>query len=376
MSLYLIVFLFLIALSVWEYIKGPGKVQYYIALGVLSFLLVFRYGQGTDYLSYATIFYEAPKLFDFQQLLTVDLHGEPGWIFICALFRQLGLPFELLAILLSVLFMWCLHRFIQRYCKYSVIALLLAFPTVYLTYAASALRQAFALFVFLGFLLPLLEKRKYILYCLITVVCALMHASALVFLAAPVLRFFYLNWRRMAVLSVLAAVVGFLLSKLMFYVPQLNYYSYSTPSVLAIGERCISTAVIIFAFWEYLSTKSEKRPENKAVSLLLQIYLLSTLIYLFFWWNALISSRFCVYFKAVEIALFALAIKSGGKRALAVVCYCLALCVVLYYKNIGSYISQGNYYDFVNVFNYPWISIFNKERILDYCNIVSERIFQ
>ena len=120
MSLYLIVFLFLIALSVWEYIKGPGKVQYYIALGVLSFLLVFRYGQGTDYLSYATIFYEAPKLFDFQQLLTVDLHGEPGWIFICALFRQLGLPFELLAILLSVLFMWCLHRFIQRYCKYSV----------------------------------------------------------------------------------------------------------------------------------------------------------------------------------------------------------------------------------------------------------------
>ena len=376
MSLYLIVFLFLMALSIWEYVKGAGKKQYYIALGILSFLLVFRYGQGTDYFAYGTIFYEAPKLFDFKQLLTADLHGEPGWIFICALFRQMNVPYELLVMILSVLFMWCLHRFVQRYCKYSVIALFLAFPTIYMTYAASALRQAFALFVFLGVLLPLLEKRKYILYCLITVCCGLIHSSALVFLAAPVLRFFYLNWRRMTVLSVVSAVTGFLLSKLMFYVPQLNYYSYSTPSVLAIGERCISTLIIMFAFWKYLSPNPEKRPENKSISLLLQVYLLSTLIYLFFWWNALISSRFCVYFKAVEIVLFALAIKSGGKRALAVACYCLALCVVLYYKNIGSYISQGGYYDFVNVFNYPWISIFNKERILDYCNVLPELVFR
>lgn len=376
MSLYLIVFLFLMVLSVWEFVKGAGKKQYYIALGVLSFLLVFRYGQGTDYLSYSELFYATPRLFDFQELLSAGLHGEPGWVFICALFRQLDLPFELLVILLSVLFMWLLHRFIHRYCKYSVFALLLAFPTIYMTYAVSVLRQAFALFVFLGILLPLLEKRKYILYCLITAGCALIHSSALVFLAAPFLRFFYLNWRRMAILSVLAAVGGFLLSKLMFYIPQLNYYSYSTPNVLAIGERCSSTLVMALAFWKYLAVKPEKRPENKIISMLLQIYLLGTLIYLFFWWNALISSRFCIYFKAVEIALFVLAIKSGGKRALAVAVYCLVLCAVLYYKNIDSYILQGNYYDFVNVFNYPWISIFNRERILDYRNIVSELIFR
>lgn len=376
MSLYLIVFLFLMILSVWEYFKGAGKKQYYIALGVLSFLLVFRYGQGTDYFSYGSIFYETPKLFDFRNLLAVELHGEPGWIFICALFQQMNLPFELLVMLLSVLFMWCLHRFIHRYCRYSVIALFLAFPTIYMTYAVSVLRQAFALFVFLGILLPLLEKRKYILYCLITVGCALMHSSALVFLAAPVLHFFYLNWRRMLILAIAAAGTGFLFTELLFYFPQLSYYSYSTPNVLAIGERCVSTLVMIFAFWEYLSLDPKKRPENKIITSLLQIYLLGTLIYLFFWWNALISSRFCIYFKAVEIVLFALAVKSGGKRALAVAGYCLTLCAVLYYKNILSYIDQGKYYEFVNVFNYPWISIFNKGKIMDYCDVLAEIVFR
>ena len=37
-------------------------------------------------------------------------------------------------------------------------------------------------------------------------------------------------------------------------------------------------------------------------------------------------------------------------------------------KNISSYIDQGKYKDFVSVFNYPYITIFNKDRIWEYRN--------
>jgi hypothetical protein len=41
--------------------------------------------------------------------------------------------------------------------------------------------------------------------------------------------------------------------------------------------------------------------------------------------------------------------------------YLLALSVVLYFKNIHSYLVQGSYYEGANVFNYPWLHIFDMD---------------
>ena len=50
MSLYLIVFVLLLAFSVYEYWKRQTqKWLYWIAFGILTVMLCLRYGQGTDY---------------------------------------------------------------------------------------------------------------------------------------------------------------------------------------------------------------------------------------------------------------------------------------------------------------------------------------
>lgn len=48
-----------------------------------------------------------------------------------------------------------------------------------------------------------------------------------------------------------------------------------------------------------------------------------------------------------------------------VLLYCIMICSLLYFKNIGSYISQGYYFD-VNVVQYPYVSVFDRERIAEY----------
>ena len=101
---------------------------------------------------------------------------------------------------------------------------------------------------------------------------------------------------------------------------------------------------------------------------MLQIYLYGAIIYAFLMWNALISSRFNIYFKAVELVLFTAALRSSGKLPFvdirtrdAVAAYLLTLSLVMYFKNINSYLVQGDYFENTNVFNYPYLHIFDMD---------------
>jgi hypothetical protein len=47
----------------------------------------------------------------------------------------------------------------------------------------------------------------------------------------------------------------------------------------------------------------------------------------------------------------------------------IAVHVVLFFKNIGAAISQGDYVESVTVYNFPYISIFDKSEIDKYTTI-------
>ena len=40
--------------------------------------------------------------------------------------------------------------------------------------------------------------------------------------------------------------------------------------------------------------------------------------------------------------------------------------IVMTIKNINSYIEQGNYKNFVGVFNFPYVTVFNQEEIYSF----------
>lgn len=389
MSLYLIVLIMLLGFSIYEYKKKKTqRVLYWIAFGVLTAMLVLRYGQGTDYFSYYYNFLSTPPIWQFSELLATNVHGEAGWLFINAVFRGFGIPFHVLVVLVALLTMYSLHRFLSRHSTMMTVSLLLAYPTIFLTYAMSAIRQGLVLAIFLGFLIDWLYEKKYVRYILVTLACALIHSSALVFLALFAVKFITIRLKPALLLMAVCAVVGFLSSKLLVSVfDSLVFYANDGFYLLAVGERVISAGVIIFVFRDVLSSK--ETAHSSKLMYLLQIYLYSCFIYCFLAWSARLGSRFAIFFKAVELVLFVHALLSEPTVTLpgriasrlrlgtlkpirvqkVIACYLLGLTLLMYFKNIGSYIGQNQYIDGINIFNYPYFSILNKDYLEEFMTI-------
>jgi len=368
MSPYLIVFAGMVGFSVYEYRKGRTQDRlYWTVLFILGMMLCFRYAQGTDYYGYYVNYLLTPKIWNPVKVFTINIHGEIGWLLLCALGRGFGMPFDMLVFFISLFELCCIHRFVSRWCPLRTVALLLMYPTIYLTYAMSALRQGAVLLFFLGFLIGWFHEKKWKHYLIGTLVCMLFHSSAVVFLVLFALRWITLDGKWALILTGLSAAGGMMASWLL---PKISsvfaFYATSSFSIAAIGERAVSLAVILYIFWDKLKDK-----KNRSILwLMLQIYLYGTIIYAFFMWNALISARFNVYFKAVEIMLFTVALLRPGKLPVlgirnrdAVAVYLLLLTAVMYFKNINSYIQQGDFFEGTNVFNYPYFTIFDMDAV-------------
>lgn len=357
MSPYLLIFLLLVGFAVWEYLRQSAqKVLYWAAFGILAAMLCLRYGQGSDYFTYWEYYLATPPLPQAQNLFDGTIHGEGGWLLLCSLCRWMGVPFAVLVGVLSAFQMVCLDRFIRKFSPLWTVTLLLAYPTLYLTYAMSALRQGLVLLFFLGFLVDWLCRKKWKAYILGMAVCLLFHASAAVFLLPLLLRRFSLSGKRTLLGMAICGAASYLITgTLVWFVPAFAAYAGSGPYLPAIGERLISTLVIIWAFFP------QKEAEEKQ-QVLLQLYLLGSLVYCALLWNGLVASRMAVYFKTVEIALFAIACRSGTGKSKAVAGYLLALTTVLYCKNILSYIHQGSYIDGTTIWNYPYLHLFDWEQ--------------
>ena len=127
--------------------------------------------------------------------------------------------------------------------------------------------------------------------------------------------------------------------------------------------------ILVFA---YLTRKKENTPEH--LLYLLRILCFGMMLYGAFLWLPLVASRFCYMFKCVEIAVISCLFtrKSALRRLFAV--YCAMLAMVMYVKNINANLSDGFYYENVSVINYPYVSIFNSERIKDYRDIRLSRV--
>ena len=77
----------------------------------------------------------------------------------------------------------------------------------------------------------------------------------------------------------------------------------------------------------------------------------------------LVASRTCYFFKAVELALCTIMIankKNKFSDFILLFVYMAAVSMVMLFKNIDSYITQGMYYSTVTVWNFPYNHIFVK----------------
>lgn len=347
---------------------------------ILTSMLCLRYGQGTDYNGYHMQF---ERINPSASLLVNSLyHGELGWYMLMVIAKRLGMSFDMFIGIISLIMMMLTIRVIIKYSPYKVISLLILYPTYYLTYYYSALRQGLVLCLFLGVGLDLLLKGRFIKYFILISILVFIHSSAAVLFILPFA--LYLQERKMNSWLIIAYIV------ILF----LGYSGLLNILVSRVGDYfrvSISfTAIIVRIILFFIISKMHKccvyDSGDNTETVFYNIYKTGFIIYIMFAFAATLSQRLTMPLKAVELLLIPLQLykiyinKKGdiclnAKRYILVfgkfqILLSTAILIVILniemIKNVYSYIGQGNYYSWVTPINYPYISIFDKNEIFSY----------
>ena len=98
MSIYLLVFLLLAAGTLLEYFRPQSKTYvYWICWAAMTGCLCFRFGQGTDYVTYHGLYETIPVAIDLSQGYICGFYPEIGWRLLSAAFKVFGAPFWVFA---------------------------------------------------------------------------------------------------------------------------------------------------------------------------------------------------------------------------------------------------------------------------------------
>lgn len=343
---------------------------------ILTLMLVFRYGQGTDYYEYYLTY---DNIDTTGSLLTNVLsHGEIGWYILNVIGNRLGMSFFAFLGIVSLLEMILVRRFILLYSPYKIFSLLLFYPAFYLTGCYSIIRQGLVLCLFLGIGIPLLTKRKTFKYLALVLLLVLLHTSAIVLAILP----FLFEWRKNRYYLIAGIVL------ILFGINYINsYFNWDTIEGY-VGSRTsiagVMVRLILFILILILYRMSPKDNNNVGIeATLFRIYLLGFLISLVFLKSATISQRLTMPLKATEIVLLPLLIyknqlylkiknvrlkKYFANELMVSALFFLSILImnVEFVKNIYSYIEQGNYYSWVTPTNYPYSSVFDQTKIRKY----------
>lgn len=360
MSPYLILYFLVAVCALIGFNKKIEAYAYIVAFAAAMMMLMLRYGQGTDWLSYNYIFASCPDYIDFSDVFYTDaFHSEFGWKLLNNIWKAADQSFITLSIICSIIEMLLLNRFICKYSTNRAASLLIALPVVYLTYFFSAFRQGIVIAIFLGFLIPLLEEQKYGLFTMVTVGACLIHSAAILFLVIPFAM--HIKRKQFSLLIVISVCLGMCLTLCLDKVLLMAGISYETSGVswAALLYRSVMLVIVLLLYSDGENTTCEK---------LLKVYVVGFCIYVSLSCNQLLCSRMAAPFLALEIVLIPMLLKGQSRQGTLIFLSVVVLCSVMYVKNISASIEQGAYIQGVTVSNYPYVSIFNKNDLLVYSN--------
>lgn len=376
----------LLLLTAWEWRRGTNKFVYLISLTGLFIFFSLRYGQGTDYLTYLSIYANVQPLSAFPSYAAFQYNKiEVGFFYLMSFFRMLHAHYVVFVACVTLFSLLMIDRFLRRFTTLPIFGLTCFFAVYSLVYMESGIRQLISLSIALGWVFPAWQQRRRISALAGIAVATLMHNSAIVMLLVLLLRkentIFFIDWKKKTIAIVLAIgaalvfVVNFVnLMPVISLLPARHEYTISSyylennhVSITALANRALFMAIVFFLA---LRAKNEMSLREK---FLFNLYVLGFCVYVAFMSFDLIASRTNVYFRIVEIALIpALMVRNRDFVSRLRVAFPAMLLLIsfLYVKDISAVMDYAEYYN-SKPWEYPYITIFNSERLLDekYVNI-------
>lgn len=375
MNLYLILFLILAicVLIGWFYPRYEEKLYIFCWI-LMTAILCLRFGQGTDYVTYHAIYEMIPVAIDLSQGYICGLYPEIGWRLLCAFFKLLHAPFWVFTAVLGLAEMLLLHRFLKKYVPMKTAGLFLSYPVLFLVYMVSGLRQGLAMCLFLGLALPYYMEKKWIKYIISVFLLMSFHKVGFVWLLLVVV--YYLPWQSclfgvglsiiVGMLLQIEAVAYFILEVVPIYQYHLGQFLLSGEiSIFAIGERLISFLVLFVLYYYY----QKKGSLDKQTELFMKAYSCGVFFYMIFMANSYYASRYAIGFKILEAVLAVFFVRKEEKIAKLAALFFFCLTLLMGVKNLNAMVFEGGYSNAgVKLWNYPYVSIFQPEKINQYFN--------
>ena len=393
MNLYLIVLLLLAAGAVLEWFKPKYQQKIFtVCWCVTTAVVALRFGQGTDYATYEGIYRTIPAVIDLSKGYICGFYPEMGWRLFCAFFKLFQAPFWTVTMIAAVIEMVLLGRFLKKYVPYQTTGLFLSYPVLIFVYMVSGLRQAMAICIFLGLVLPFYLEKKWIQYVIGVLIAASFHKVGYGWLVLVIA--YYIPVWGMVALTGAAMAVGLIIQipvveqMILGILPVYHMTQFLTEgsmSLFAVGERVVSFAVLLMLYI-WLCRQKEEIP--KWVQQLFKVYICGVCFYMLMSGNAYYASRYAAIFKVVECAVvtgFVACCRSSEDMMVTekphigtgipfrkyvgtgVMAFFLCLTLVMGVKNLHAAVSEGGYDKLgVNLFTYPYVSVLNQQKINDY----------
>ena len=368
--MYWIVFLFIATCALFEIRnKRVNKSTFYLVYAILVLMVVLRQGQGSDYYNYLSIYNEVDSLTSQSSLLSLAIMSDPLYAFFNYVAIQLGVSYKWFAAITSFTIMMLMYRFYKNHCHRSAVCLFMLYAMFYLIYPYSAVRQGLAMAILLGVMYPLLKERKLMKFYCVLFVTTLIHQSVIVCAIMPFVYRMKINKSVLTLIVICCSAIMVLGVNWLSFLPlpavirsRADYYLEDGSSV-----QLLAMLVRIAAILPIFLVSNTKYKANAELAGVRNLLLAGFVIYSLFSFSDLIASRMAVYFRVFEgFFIYLLLFKSGLRKLnMQIGVYYFIVAVVLFTKDINSFIQQGDYKN-CNIITYPYLTVFDSNTTIMY----------
>lgn len=174
----------------------PGARKTYLAIICLYLIIILglRYRVGVDTINYIYNFREVKPLSHFFSTKIFQMRMEPGFLFVCSLSKTLGGGFTMVQFIIGAITNICTFIFLYRYCRNVFIGVIIFLFLQWFYFTMEIMREGTAIAIFL-LNYRNLEKKRWILYYIMTIPSLLFHYSAAIVWFFPLAYFLKLNYK-------------------------------------------------------------------------------------------------------------------------------------------------------------------------------------
>lgn len=346
LSIYILLFfLTLKEVTIRRYSKVPINIVFIFLLMLLSIIAGIRYGIGTDYYTYLTIFQGIDDFDDYQYL-------EPGFRLIITFVKNLGFSELSLFFIFALITLVFLFKGIKENSKFPAFSIFIFTLVFYIAYVFNGVRQGIVMSIFL-YLLSDIEQRNVKKVLFFSILGMTIHYSAGFILIGYFFTYLKISRKKYIILTILCIIFmatnNFWVNLVNLVSPELvisKIVSYSddfTDEVDLIG--LLQRVLILIPFIAYFPAL--KKLDGR-FEIIFRLYFLGFIFYTFYSNNGMFATRINMFFRILEVILFPYLLGLKINKSVKTLIF---LIIIIWATLI--FVSAMR-----NPYNFPFISIF------------------